>query len=160
MAEMNRALSTVLTELIDGAASDFCWVLNTDDPGLLKSLDRLSARAASTPPPRGGSSIAAHVDHVCYGLELLNRWSRDENPFADADFSASWKRQTVTDEEWSALRARLREHAHAWMNKMAAAQDLNQIELTGIIASVSHIAYHLGAIRQIDRAIAGPPEKD
>jgi hypothetical protein len=30
------------------------------------------------------------------------------------------------------------------------------MELNGVIASVAHLAYHLGAIRQIDRAIRGP----
>jgi hypothetical protein len=28
--------------------------------------------------------------------------------------------------------------------------------LTGAIAIVAHLAYHLGAIRQIDRSIRGP----
>ena len=30
------------------------------------------------------------------------------------------------------------------------------IELNGMIGSVAHLAYHLGAIRQIDRSIGGP----
>jgi hypothetical protein len=30
------------------------------------------------------------------------------------------------------------------------------MELNGVIASVAHLAYHLGAIRQIDRSIQGP----
>ena len=33
---------------------------------------------------------------------------------------------------------------------------LGEIELNGIIGSIAHIAYHLGAIRQIDRAARGP----
>jgi len=36
-------------------------------------------------------SIAAHVDHVRYGLSLMNGWSEGHNPFKDADWSASWK---------------------------------------------------------------------
>jgi hypothetical protein len=30
------------------------------------------------------------------------------------------------------------------------------MELNGVVASVAHLAYHLGAIRQIDRSIQGP----
>jgi hypothetical protein len=32
--------------------------------------------------------------------------------------------------------------------------------LLGIIGSVAHLAYHMGAIRQIDRATRGPPEEE
>jgi hypothetical protein len=157
-ADVHRALATLLTELVDGAAAETCWVLNPSDPGLLRSLEKLSASAASAQPSGGGASIAAHVDHVRYGLELLNRWSRGENPFADADFSASWRRQAVTAEEWLTLQDRLGREAHAWMKAAAMPRDMNQIELTGILAGVAHIAYHLGAIRQIDRSIRGPAE--
>jgi hypothetical protein len=33
---------------------------------------------------------------------------------------------------------------------------MSTLELNGVIASVAHLAYHLGAIRQIDRTIRGP----
>jgi hypothetical protein len=46
-----------------------------------------AAEEASAVPSGGGASIAAHVDHLRYGLELLNRWTRGEKPFADADHS-------------------------------------------------------------------------
>ena len=35
-------------------------------------------------------------------------------------------------------------------------RESSDIELTGMISSVAHLAYHLGAIRQIDAAIQGP----
>ena len=31
-------------------------------------------------------------------------------------------------------------------------------ELTGMIASIAHLAYHLGAIRQINKKVRGPKE--
>ena len=55
-------------------------VLNGGDTGLLRSLDHLSAAAASA-PSAGGPSIAAHVEHLRYGLSLMNRWAAGENPF-------------------------------------------------------------------------------
>jgi hypothetical protein len=33
---------------------------------------------------------------------------------------------------------------------------MSQMELNGVISSIGHLAYHLGAIRQIDRSIQGP----
>ena len=156
--ELFRALSTVLRELVEGAEAEACWVLNPKDPGLLRSLDKLSATAASALTSTG-SSIAAHVDHLRYGFELLNRWSAGEkNPFADADYSASWRRTSVSDREWAALRDGLRLEARKWMDALQRPRELNQVELTGAVASVAHLAYHVGAIRQINAAARGPVE--
>jgi hypothetical protein len=33
---------------------------------------------------------------------------------------------------------------------------MSQLELNGVVASIAHLAYHLGAIRQIDRSTHGP----
>lgn len=160
-AALPAALTTLLDELLDGAAADTCWVLNRSDPGLLRSVDGLSADAASAIAAGGRSSIAAHVDHLAYGLSLLNRWSAgEENPFATADFSASWRRTRVTDGEWKALRVRLRDEARRWQSTVPLADGLGEFELTGLIASVVHLAYHLGAMRQMDRSLRGPPAED
>lgn len=156
MAALGDALTLLFTELIDGP-KDQCYMLNMGDAGLLKSLDGLSAAAASAIPPSGGASIAAHVDHVLYGFRLLNRWvAGEENPWADADWTASWKRLSVTEGEWSALRDEFQTHARKWQRALAQASDLEGIELNGAIGSIAHLAYHLGAIRQIDRALRGP----
>ena len=157
---VRQALTTVLTELIDGSPREPCWVLNVGDPGLLRSLDELSAAAASAVPPQGAASIAAHVDHLRYGLHLLNRWSRGEEPFADADWGASWRRIVVSDREWTELREGLRAEARAWQEVVRTPRDVSRVELTGLVAGVAHLAYHLGAIRQIDRSIAGPAARD
>ena len=95
MTPLHESLAFLFAELIDGPAPDAAYMLNGGDPGLLRSLDRLSAAAASSVPPSGGASIAAHVDHVRYGLELMNRWGDGEaNPWSSADWTASWRRTT------------------------------------------------------------------
>lgn len=153
---VHRALATVLGEILDGAAPDAGWLLNRRDPGLLRSLDSLTAEQASAVPPGGSSSIAAHVDHLRYGLGLLNRWARGESPFADADWKASWRRLEVSADEWKRLRGQLGEEARQWQDGFGAILQRGEDELTGAIASAAHLAYHLGAIRQIDRATRGP----
>lgn len=136
-------------------------MLNMGDPGLLKSLDRLSATAASAVPAAGGASIAAHVDHVLYGLRLLNRWVEGEkNPWAEADWTASWKRGAVTNEHWAALRTEFGAEARQCQAALAQADDLEGVELNGAIGIVVHLAYHMGAIRQIDRSLRGPSAED
>jgi hypothetical protein len=154
---LHDALAALFSELVDGPPGREAYMLNGGDPGLLRSLDRLSAEAASKTPVPGAASIAAHVDHVCYGLDLMLRWSDgDPNPWAKADWAASWRRVTVTDAEWQALRERLRAAAGRWRAALSAPRELSALEMNGVIASVAHLAYHLGAIRQIDRSIRGP----
>src|SRR5688500_20241961 len=86
-----NVLPDLFSELVDGAPLDEAYMTNRGDAGLLRSLDRLSATAASK-VTANGSSIAAHVEHLRYGLSLMNRWAAGENPFDDADWSASWRR--------------------------------------------------------------------
>ena len=156
-----RVVKVLLSELMDGPAPNESWMLNPGDAGLLASLDKLSAEQASVVPQGGGGSIAAHVDHLSYGLHWLNRWSNgEENPFADAADRASWTRTEVSPAEWTARRDELRRQLQEWRDAIQRPRTLSDFELTGVVSSVSHLAYHVGAIRQIDRTTRGPSAND
>jgi hypothetical protein len=153
---IHRSLETLFRELIDGPDANAAWMLNSEDVGLLRSLDKLTASAASA-APAGGASIAAHVDHLRYGLSLMNRWGQGEHdPWSTTDWRASWNRSVVNDQEWAELRQALEAEARMWLKTIRAPRDYAEIELNDVIASVAHLAYHFGAIRQIDRSIGGP----
>jgi len=158
MPNVFPALAALLGELLDGPAQDAAFMLNSGDRGLLGSLERLSAPDASATPIAGNASIAAHVDHLRYGLSLMNRWAGGENPFGSADWSASWRKTSVTDTEWQQLRTDLSTEARRWLEALRAPRDVKRMELNGIVGSIAHLAYHLGAIRQIDRAARGPAD--
>ncbi len=88
-----RALSNMLTEIFDGPPGQEAYLLNPGDPGLLGQIDTIDAIAASKRPMPEKATIAAHVDHVHFGLSMLNRWAAGEaNPLAGADWNASWQR--------------------------------------------------------------------
>jgi hypothetical protein len=154
-AELSKTLTTLFGELVNGAAADGAYILNSGDEGLLRSLDNLSAKDASSLTPTG-SSIAAHVDHLRYGLSLMNRWSAGENPFADADWSTSWKKTTVSEAEWQTRRTELRTETTRWLEVLRTPREVQLMELNGIVGSIAHLGYHLGAIRQINQAARGP----
>lgn len=156
--QLTETLATLFTELVDGAPSSGAYVLNAGDAGLLRSLDRIAASDASA-QTRTGSSIAAHVHHLRYGLSLMNRWQSGENPFADADWADSWRHVTVSEEEWQALRSGLREETARWLTALRTPREVQPIELNGMVGSICHLAYHLGAIRQINTALTGPKER-
>ena len=88
----------------------------------------------------------------------MNRWSQGENPFESADWSTSWRKTTVSDAEWQQLRADVRAEATRWRGVVSTPRDVDEIELNGVIGSIAHLAYHLGAIRQINQSIRGPAE--
>jgi hypothetical protein len=153
-AIFQRALGKLLTEIFDGPPGGEAYVLNPGDPGLLRQLDSIDARAASSRPMPGRTTIAAHVDHVHYGFTLMNRWAAGEaNPFGDADWNASWQRTTVTDEQWRALRDNLRRQAETWRKVVANRTEWDDMAASGALSSAAHTAYHLGAIRQILAAL-------
>lgn len=160
MTDERTALIRLLEELVNGASKEAAGVLNPGDPGLLRSLEKLSAETASK-SVNGGAPIAAHADHLRYGMELLNRWGQGENPFADADYRASWRITAVSESEWTALRAALRSELSRWRESLQHSdRPLTDTESMGIVASVVHLAYHLGAMRQIDRSLRGPSAED
>jgi hypothetical protein len=145
-----RALLKLLGEIFEGPAGAEAYVLNPGDSGFLGQLDAVSAADASRRPMAGETTIASHADHVLYGIELLNRWAAgEENPWAEADWSASWKRTTVTDAQWETLRQKLRKATQTWRVAVENRREWDDIAACGALASAVHTAYHLGAIRQI-----------
>jgi hypothetical protein len=156
---LTQTLSTLFGELMDGTSPSGGYMLNANDVGLLRSIDKISATDASAVVD-GGSSIAAHVDHIAYGIGLMNRWAAGENPWKDADWSASWKHTKVSDDGWEKLRGKLADESHQWLGAIKQPRELSETELTGMIGSIAHLAYHLGAIRQMDRKICGPKARD
>ena len=134
------------------------FVLNTGDVGLLRSLEKLSPQDASR-STNGGATIAAHAQHVRYGLSLMNRWATEGgNPFADATWDAAWKISTVDASQWQEIQRGLGDEARAWSKTLASPREVSDVELGGMIGSIAHLAYHLGAIRQIHKETRGPKE--
>jgi len=157
--EVSPSLTTLFSELVDGATTGGgAFVLNSGDVGLLRSLDKLSAAEASS-SVHHGATIAAHAQHVRYGLSLMNRWaSEGGDPFSDATWDEAWKTSGVNDAEWNEIRGGLRVEAHRWLRALGTPRDVRAVELSGMIGSVAHLAYHLGAMRQIAASARGPRE--
>ena len=156
--DTRHALARLFSELIRGTSPHEGFVLNRGDVGLLRSLERLSATDASA-SVNGGATIAAHAQHLRYGLSLFNRWaSEGGNPFADAKWDDAWKTSAVDERAWREIRDGLRDESERWLAALDFPRDVNDIEFTGLLASIAHLAYHLGAIRQIGRSTRGPTE--
>jgi hypothetical protein len=158
-SSLSGTLATLFGELVDGANQpNGAFILNSGDRGLLRSLETLSAADVSS-SVNGGATIAAHAQHVRYGLSLMNRWAREGgNPFADATWDDAWTISAVDADQWNEIRNGLREEAQRWLQVLETPREVSDVELSGMIASIAHLAYHVGAIRQISKTARGPRE--
>ena len=157
--ETSPVLARLFAELIDGASSPAgALIFNSGDVGLLQSLHKLSADDASR-SVNEGATVAAHAQHLRYGLSLMNRWANEGgNPFANAKWDEAWRTSAVDAAAWEEIRNGLRDEAHGWLHALNSPRDVTSMELSGMMGSIAHLAYHLGAIRQINAQARGPKE--
>ena len=146
-------------ELIEGVPDDEpTWVTNGGrEGGLLGSVEGINAEQASR--DFAGTSIASHVEHVRWAIELANGFFRGDS--ARPSWSESWSVKKVDAARWEALKADLKSAALELLGHTHSRQKWQEpLSVTGALASFGHTAYHLGAIRQLrklvlDKASAG-----
>jgi hypothetical protein len=157
--DTSPALRRLFSELVDGASNPRGgFILNTGDVGLLRSIDQMSHADASR-SVNDGATVAAHAQHVRYGLSLMNQWATEGgNPFANAKWDEAWKVSGVDAAAWAEIRQGLRDETHRWLQALSTPREVNDVEFTGLVSSIAHLAYHLGAIRQINKGARGPKE--
>ncbi|HEY3330606.1 MAG TPA: DinB family protein [Capsulimonadaceae bacterium] len=129
------------------AGADGTWFVQAGE-AFFETLDRLDASQASLAVAPGVNTIAAHVIHTAYYIELaIAVFNGNELP---GDWPGSWKKQTVTEGEWAEVKATLHERVSSFL------QTLDAVDLAAgpylqadAIANAAHAAYHLGAVRQL-----------
>jgi hypothetical protein len=157
--DLAAVLTRLFSELTGGATHPKgAFMLNSGDIGLIRSLDKIEAADASH-SVNDGATIAAHAQHLRYGLSLMNRWATEGgNPFADAKWDEAWTISDVDSNRWDEIRSGLQKEIQRWQQALTTPRDVSKVELSGMIGSIAHLAYHLGAIRQINKTARGPKE--
>ncbi|AFZ67880.1 hypothetical protein [Deinococcus peraridilitoris] len=137
----------VLQETFEGAQQEWSWYLDQDkNAGLLATLSGLSAEQASRPTPLG-PSVIAHTEHVRFHLSATTAALRGET--MALDWAGSWAVQQLDDRGWRELRGQLHD---GYLELHQLAQDRvnwDADEAGGVVAGLTHVAYHLGVIRQL-----------
>ncbi len=143
--EMVNSLRGLLQEAYEGTDSSF--FSDSKKGGLLKTLSELTAEQASRPIVADGLTVAAHAEHLRWSLANVNATAKGIawNP----NWSESWRLRQVDAAQWDALRSGLR---HEYEMTRETMQHLDTVRLepmmfTGVVATIAHAAYHLGAIR-------------
>lgn len=124
---------------------------------LFDTLEQVSAEDASLPLGPDGATVAAHVAHLDFYLEVVEGVML-HRPSGKIDWRAIWSTvRSVTPEEWEALQQKLRASYQRVTATVRAVTDWNEEDAIGsAITMVIHTAAHLGAIRQGLRAIGRP----
>lgn len=137
----------LLRETFEGASGASTYFIDNDPgAGFLGTVDGLSAQEASRRARRGGSSIAGHVFHVGFHLEMSSAWLRgDREP---RDWRQSWTVTVVDEAGWGKLRASLRRQFADLVRAIETEPAAGGDALATTIGAIAHAAYHLGAIRQ------------
>jgi hypothetical protein len=122
---------------------------------LFETLNSVNAKQASTPARPGGTTIAAHADHVDFYLRVMLKYMKGTQ-LEKIDWSQSWLTKTVNDKEWETLKKKLTTTRDEVMKLINSFDDWNdEKKIGGAMAVVVHTAFHIGAIRQILKTVAG-----
>lgn len=117
--------------------------------GVFSTLESLSAAQASK--QFGGTTIAAQTEHAKFYLDRFCEFMTGRTE--KVNWEQSWLIETVSDEEWNALRDGVKKSYENLLKIVAAIETWNQDNVGDPIAIIAHTAYHLGAIRQIAKGI-------
>jgi uncharacterized damage-inducible protein DinB len=144
-------LLKLLSETFEGAAAHGGSAYLDKGAGLLQTVDTLAADAASQSPYPGAPTIAAHCAHVAYYIRVLHNFlvGREQT----VDWPSSWQTSRVDDAQWEELRRDLGESYGDLLATLSSLEAWGDEEVGDSMAVVVHTAYHLGAIRQVLRAL-------
>ena len=135
----------VLREAFEGPKERWSYFTdNRSDAGLFGTLGKLAAEDASR--VRGKTSIAAHVNHVIFGLDASARWIEGDR--TTRNWKESWNAGSVSSDEWARMRDKLRVSYQDMRRDVELYASTSKESMGGVIGALAHVAYHLGAIRQ------------
>lgn len=146
-------MSELFREAFEGRADgkNYTWFVEGSE-GIFDAIEHLTCEQASTRLKPDCSTIAAHINHIRFTLAGCNASIRQENP--SMDWESSWAIQEVDEEAWKQLAADLRaeyEWTLAWLGNDPVFPE--QGHLTGAMALLPHMGYHLGAVRQLMKMV-------
>ncbi len=116
---------------------------------LLETLAGISADEASIPVGNQCATIAAQVTHVCFYLDVLDRYIKTGQN-EKVDWGEVWRTvREISPEDWQALQQRLRQAYERARESIQTFERWDaEYSLGGAVGLIAHTAYHLGEIRQ------------
>ena len=139
-------LKEILRETYEGGLAGQGTAYLDHASGIRNTLRPLTTARASMRPD-GHPSIAAHARHMAFHLRVATEWVQGVR--IKRDWLGSFEPQTVSDEEWARIQQELEDARTEYLRVMAALGPDRFVQEGAGIDVVAHLAYHLGAIRQL-----------
>jgi hypothetical protein len=117
--------------------------------GFFSTLADLSAEEVSKDV--NGTTIAAHTEHAKFYLDRLCEYINGRTE--PVNWEDSWLIETVNETEWDALRDSVKKAYENTLKCLAEERDWTSMQTGMAMGLIAHTAYHLGAIRQIVKAL-------
>jgi hypothetical protein len=145
--DAKQSILTLTREVYEGPLkSNRTWVVDNDPAGgVLGTIAQITASQASA-KSAGRNTIAAHVNHLLFGLRLINAITSGNEP--NFNWELSWAVQSVDESQWDVLRQALESEYRQMIISFDGLNVSDEDTLTGCMAVPAHSAYHLGAIKQ------------
>jgi hypothetical protein len=112
----------------------------------------MTANEASTSIYTGAPTIASHCEHLRFYIMALHEFMLGATD--KIDWKKSWFAQEVTPAEWNILRENLRRVYTTIAEYLQSLEKWGDDEVGDSMAILVHTAYHLGAIRQLMKALS------
>lgn len=144
-----KSLAYLLRETFEGSPEGQGSAYLDHGVGIFSTLEKLSAEQVSRFV--NGTTVAAQTEHAKFYLDRLCEFigGRTEK----VNWEDSWLIEDVTGEEWTALRATVRKSYENALRCFAETEDWSEDNVGMAMGMLAHTAYHLGAIRQIAKAV-------
>jgi hypothetical protein len=141
-----ESILILLKEAFEGPSGPSTYFIDNDKAGLFGAIDSLSPSEASSAPRALAPSIAAHVHHLAFHVEMSSAWLRgDHRP---RDWKRSWSVQEVDAKEWDTERRAVRAEYEKLVRAIREVPAAIAEDLPTTLGALAHAAYHLGEIRQ------------
>jgi hypothetical protein len=143
--QLLREIEELMRETFEGGRPGEGTQYLDHDSGIAATLRGLSPAQASR-VNGAHPSIASHVRHMLFHLRVAYEWIQGDH--SKRDWKGSFLPPTVTSEEWSHLQEELTRARNTYLEVLRALPPEKLVPEGGAIGVISHLAYHLGAIRQ------------
>ena len=136
----------LIRETFDGGLPGQGTAYLDHSSGIRSTLKAITAEQASR-RLGGHPSIAAHARHMNFHMRVGIEWIQGDH--SKRDWLGSFEPQTVTDEEWILLQDDLDATRQELVRLMESLSPEALAEEGAGMGAIAHLAYHLGAIRQL-----------
>ena len=139
----------LLRETFEGALEGQPSAYLDTGVGMFATLEAISAAAASA--DFNGTTIAAQTEHAKFYLDRICEYLNGRT--TPVNWEDSWLIETVSDDEWTALRSTVRTSYESALICLASINNWEERKVGMVFGLIAHSAYHLGAIRQIAKEV-------